>query len=72
MMCEHPVFEANVQVNIIEDIKAFAADVHIKCTKCGTQFIFLGLPGGLSINYPTVSLDGTEARMPIAPMEETH
>lgn len=65
--CEHLDFEAEVQVNRILDTQRFAADVHITCRECGKPFQFLGLPGGLHPGYPTVSVDGTEARLPIAP-----
>ncbi len=67
--CEHKEFEARVEVNRLEDVKMFAADVHIQCSECGMPFRFLGLPGGLHPEHPTVSVDGTEARLPIAPME---
>ncbi len=65
--CEHKEFEANVEVNRIEDVQKFAADVHIVCRDCKTPFRFLGLPGGVSLSHPTVSIDAIEARLPIAP-----
>ena len=68
--CEHNDFEASVTVNRLEDVKRFAADVHIKCRECGKPFQFLGLPGGLAPDYPTTSVDGTEARLPITPLTD--
>lgn len=68
--CEHNEFEASVTVNRLEDVKRFVADVHIKCRECGKPFQFLGLPGGLAPDRPTVSVDGTEARLPIVPEDE--
>ncbi len=68
--CEHKEFEARVEVNRLEDVKRFAADVHIQCRECKRPFRFLGLPGGLHLEYPTISVDGTEARLPIAPQED--
>jgi hypothetical protein len=65
--CEHKEFEARVEVNRLEDVKQFAADVHITCLECKKPFRFLGLPGGLHPGRPTVSVDGTEARLPILP-----
>ncbi len=65
--CEHKEFEARVEVTRLEDVKRFAADVHIQCRECKRPFRFLGLPGGLHPEYPTVSVDATEARLPIAP-----
>ncbi len=46
--------------------------VQVVCRVCGVSFQFLGLPGGLHPDYPTVSVDGTEARLPIAPYEVRH
>ncbi len=68
--CEHKEFEARVEVNRLEDVKQFAADVHIQCRDCGMPFRFLGLPAGLRPERPAVSVDGTEARLPIAPLDE--
>ncbi len=65
--CEHKEFEASVTVNRLEDISGFAADITIVCHECKIPFRFLGLPGGLHPDHPTVSVDGTEARLPIAP-----
>ena len=68
MSCKHQSFECNVTVNRIEDVGRFTADVRVMCVECGTPFRFLGLPLGLDYNSATVSFDGTEARMGIAPM----
>ncbi len=65
-MCEHKDFHAHVAVNRLEDIGRFAADVTIRCAECNTPFQFLGLPTGLDLDSPTRSVDGTEARLPIA------
>lgn len=65
--CPHEQFTSCVSVNRLEDVGRFAADVTIQCVQCGARFQFLGLPGGLSLERPTVSVDGLEARMPIAP-----
>ena len=69
--CTHEEFNAEVEVNRLEDIGAFAADVRIRCRQCQRPFQFLGLPGGLAPDQPTVSVDGTEARLPIAPLTES-
>src|SRR5436305_13572341 len=68
--CEHKEFDALVTVNRLEDVKRFAADVHIRCRACGRSCRFLGLPGGLHPEYPSVSVDRTEARLPITLWEE--
>ncbi len=69
--CEHMNFVASVTVNRLEDVKGFAADVHVQCADCNKPFVFIGLPGGLAPNRPTRSVDGTEARLPIAPEPRT-
>lgn len=60
-------FKALVQVNRLEDVGKFTADITIECAECGLPFEFLGLEPGSSFSHPTVSLGGDEARMPIAP-----
>lgn len=69
-MCEHRNFEANVNVNRIEDVGRFAADVSIRCADCGVPFRFLGLPSGVDLNGAAVSVNGEEARLAIAPRGE--
>lgn len=66
-ICEHPDFIANVTVNRLEDTGGFHADVRIQCAVCNLPFQFLGLPGGLLLDGAAVSVDGTEARLAIAP-----
>lgn len=65
--CEHGDFAASVTVNRLEDSGRFEADVRITCTQCGVPFRFLGLPAGVDLNGAAVSVDGTEARLAIAP-----
>lgn len=67
--CDHPAFEAYVAVNRLEDSKRFAADVRIRCVKCGVPFRFLGLPCGVDLNGAAVSADGTQARLAIGTHE---
>ena len=42
-------------------------DVTLVCQECGAPFVFLGLPVGLSMSGATVSVDGTELRIAVAP-----
>jgi hypothetical protein len=65
--CRHEQFDCECAVNRVEDIGRFTVDVRVKCVQCGTPFVFLGLPLGMDYNSATVSFDGTEARMGIAP-----
>ncbi len=67
--CNHEDFTAHVAVNRLEDTGQFAADVTIRCAQCQTPFTFLGLPGGLRPDTATISVDGTEARLPIKPFD---
>jgi hypothetical protein len=68
MACEHPDFEAEVDVNRLADVGAFAADVRICCVACREPFVFIGsLETGLSSREPRVNVDGTELRIPIQP-----
>lgn len=65
--CKHEQFGAKVEVNRLENIGAFMADVTVTCLDCGTPFQFVGLPGGLQIGGATCSVDMTEARLTIRP-----
>lgn len=68
--CDHPEFEASVEVSRLVDSGRFAADVRIHCRKCLVPMRFIGLPAGLDLNGAAVSLDATEARLAIAPKGE--
>lgn len=65
--CKHFNFAAKVIVARLEDTGKFMADVTVKCADCDKPFLFVGLEPGLNMRGPTVSIDGTEARFPIAP-----
>lgn len=68
--CPHPDFAAEVDVNRLEDIGAFTADVRIRCIACGTRFQFIGPEVGLLGDRPMVSLDGCELHVPVRPEGE--
>ena len=68
--CEHKNFGANVNIQRLEDTKQFQADVTVWCDDCKLPFRFIGLPYGLDLNGAAVSVDGTEARLAIAPKGE--
>lgn len=68
--CEHMNFEADVTVNRLEDTGRFNADVRIVCAECRIPFRFIGLQAGVDLNGAAVSVDGTEARLAIAPKGE--
>lgn len=71
--CKHLNFYAHVNVGrIIDDVnmekvKHYMADIKIKCNDCGLPFEFIGFEHGMSFVKPLVSIDYTEARIPIRP-----
>jgi hypothetical protein len=73
MSCDHQQFAGAVEVSRLTGteggpVTGYAADIKIKCADCGRPFRFVGVPGGVSPNQPTVSLAGDELRAPIEPM----
>lgn len=74
MNCEHPDFNAWVEVNRIhaddKTLIGFAADVRIECSVCKRRFGFRGLTPGMPSNQPGVTVDALEAHLPlISPAE---
>lgn len=67
LLCQHLNFSAIVTVARLTDTGRFMADVTIKCADCDLPFCFKGLPVGLDCNGATISPDGIEARLAIAP-----
>ena len=68
--CKHEDFEARVEVNRLEDIGCFVADIRVTCSQCHIPLQFLGLPIGLKLDGAAVSVDGIEAHLAIAPQGE--
>lgn len=76
--CTHEIMTAHVDVGRISPDaagmpKAFVAEVHVSCAPepegCGVAFTFPGVACGLSFDEPRVSVDGTELRAPIRPVD---
>jgi hypothetical protein len=70
--CQHTTFDAEVTVNRLQEgeggpAENYMADVRIRCAECGVSFRFIGLPAGLDLRSPTVSVDATEGHFPILP-----
>jgi hypothetical protein len=69
--CAHEEFRSYLGVGRMVDeagqLTGFHASVGITCVQCGTEFVFLGVPQGMSLDVPAVSIDGSELRVPIAP-----
>ena len=66
-MCEHKQFDAKVRVIRLEDSGKFMLEINCNCIECGTPMQFIGASPGFNFNGPTVSLDGLELSIPIAP-----
>ncbi len=70
-ICEHNSFQVEAIVTKLKDqedseiISEYRLDATVKCTECGSQFEFKGLPRGWRKGYPTVNADGTEFSCPI-------
>ncbi len=73
MTCEHKEYKAFVSCGPIAGyeggpILGIMADVKIECAHCHLPFQFVGLPLGLNTRGATMSVDGQEARLAIAPV----
>ena len=73
--CEHNSFRCDVTVNRLPEVEGgpvqrYNAVVRIVCEDCNVPFRFIGLPAGSDLNGAAVSIDGTEARLAIAPKGE--
>lgn len=71
-MCDHDNFECLCHVVRLSEqegwpVVGYVVEIRVICTDCHTPFHFQGMPGGLRNRTPTISFDGTEARLPIAP-----
>jgi hypothetical protein len=72
MTCQHQNFECHASAGRLSrkeggPITHYCADIVIKCAECGEKFDFIGLSLGMSAYRPTVSMDGTELRVPLMP-----
>ena len=78
--CQHRDFFAHVEVGrLTQDdspdapVIEFRLDLTVECTQCKEPFYFKGFPAGYyNPHKPTVSVDGTEARLSIAPLSESN
>lgn len=70
--CQHQSFDSFVGIHRLTDANGlltdFHADIRVTCHECKQKFVWLGVPTvGMSLDGPTVSMDGEELRCPIAP-----
>ena len=72
MTCNHEDFRCDANVFRLSTVEGgpithYCAGTTIKCCQCDERFEFIGLPLGMSAYRPTVSMDGTELRVPFMP-----
>lgn len=70
--CVHEEFQTYARVGRLTEteggpVVGYALELLVRCGQCGSPFSFLGVPGGLSPDYPTASADATELRAPLIP-----
>lgn len=70
--CQHEEFGAHVEVNRLTPkegapVTSFCAEIKVRCAECGTDFEFIGAPGGFSYSHPTSNADFTQLTAPIRP-----
>lgn len=68
--CEHQKFlvtETDIISAMKDGNRVYVAAITISCRKCGTTFKFNGPREDLNLEYPTVSLDELQIRLPIEP-----
>lgn len=65
--CEHKNIQAYVDVNRIEDKKAFIAAVKIECTDCNMPFEFIGVEAGMMFDKPMCNVTAQTLLAPIKP-----
>ena len=72
MACDHKVnHEGSCKVVYITDTGQFILEVRLECADCGHPFEFIGLPLGVNLSQPTMSIGGDEARLPVKPKGHT-
>jgi hypothetical protein len=73
--CGHEDFGVYAEVNRIVDAKpgtAWAMDLTVICSECGTEFEFVGdFPGGLNSQKTTLSPDRKRLSIPLKPEGQT-
>lgn len=71
--CKHESFQVLSRVGRLTEIEggpvtSYTMDIQVYCADCLMPFTFIGLPGGVNPNFPTVCAENMEARMPIKPI----
>lgn len=68
--CPHSDLDIHVNIAVMMDTNVRSMEVTARCKICGEAMRFLGAPIGISLARPTVSVDGTELRVPMVPASE--
>jgi hypothetical protein len=68
--CPHPGVEVHTEFTAMTDTNVRAMQLMVKCAHCKQQFTFLGLPMGVSLSRPTMSVDGSVLYAPMVPEGE--
>lgn len=71
MSCQHEDFSASVNIvplvhdDAADSANVFMAEIRIVCAECEKPLGFKGVPCGVSLVEPMVSIDGLELRIPL-------
>ncbi|ACB80898.1 hypothetical protein Mpop_2743 [Methylorubrum populi BJ001] len=68
--CPHSDLHFHLNIANLVDANVKAVDLTCSCKICGTPMRFLGMPHGVSMAQPTMSVDGLEARFPLVARNE--
>lgn len=65
--CQHLLIGAQVNVQRLEDLGRFIAEITVWCASCKTPFSFTGLPLAISCDRATLNIDATQLSLPVEP-----
>jgi hypothetical protein len=73
--CAHPHFETFVDLNRINHDDSgltlgYRVEFRLRCFDCKSQFEFVGLPPGSTLEHPTVGLSRTAVYLPVRPVAD--
>lgn len=68
--CPHPTLGLDAQLTAMSDSNVRCLQLMVKCQACQCQMIFIGAPLGVSLNRPTMSIDGSMLYIPVFPEGE--
>lgn len=68
--CPHSDLDIHVNVVVMSDTNVRSVEITARCKICEEPMRFIGVPMGISLARPTVSVDGEELRVPMVPASE--